>query len=419
MSNEPLFLDDAKSSKAEGKEISSAELVANFQKIVDSRFARFLLRRMTQPGKFEHALAVFAGVAEPESVRERIDVRMIEAALNRSLKIFNVDSLDIARNAMREPFVRKAVATVLHSVAKYGITTPQTFEAPLLIVWNMTKQCNLKCQHCYANAGVLNHPDEATLEQKLNIVDQLSDAGVPMLSISGGEPTLSPDFWPVAEYAWKKGMYTSIATNGTTLIPRNVERLKNVGIKYVEVSLDASVPEIHDRFRGVKGAWEMTVQGIRNVVADGSFDTAISTTATKFNLDDIPNMVHLARELKVKKLMVFNFIPVSRGKEIIQSDLSPQERERLLNYLYDEWQKKDVDIFSTSPTYSRVSIERMLAGTGKTFSPTHFASADFGGTGVAIANFIGGCGAGRVYGAIEDNGDWSLACSFRPRSGTS
>lgn len=391
----------------------STELIASFQKIVDSRFARFVLRRMTRPSKFEHALAVFSGVSEPRSVKERMDVGIIEAALHRAMKTFGINSLDEIRGFLKDSFVRKGVADTLHSVARYGVTRPQVFEAPLLVVWNTTKQCNLKCKHCYANAGPHKNQDEMTLQQKLGVVDVLNDAGVTMIAFSGGEPLVSPDFWQVAEYASKKGMYTTIATNGTLLTPRNVERLEEIGIKYVEISLDASVPEIHDDFRGIRGAWQRTVDGIKNVVSNGSFDTAIATTATRYNLRDIPNMVALARDLRVKKFIVFNFVPTGRGKDIIESDLDPDERENLLNYLYDEWQKKDVDLFSTSPTYSRVGIEKVMAGTGKTYSPTHFASTDYGSTGVAIADFIGGCGAGRVYAAIEDNGD-VYPCVFLP-----
>lgn len=393
--------------------IDTTSLVSQFQKIVDNRFAKFILKRMTTNKKFEHALGVFAGVEEPLSISESLEVKTIEAALKRAMKTFGIDDVSVIKNTLKEPYVRKGVALTLRSVAKYGITKPQVFEAPLLIVWNITKQCNLKCLHCYANAGPFKHSDELTLEEKLNLVDQLDEAGVTMLSFSGGEPLISPDFWKVAEYASGKGMYTSIATNGTPLTKNNVERLKQVGIKYVEVSLDAPEPKTHDMFRGVEGAWERTVEGIKNVVQSGAFDTAIATTATKYNLNEIPQMIDLAISLGVKKFIVFNFIPTGRGKDIIAQDLSPKERQDLLNYLYDRWQEKKVDIFSTSPTYSQIGIERVLSGTGKTYSPTHFASADYGSTGIGLAEFIGGCGAGRLYASIEDNGDVE-PCVFLP-----
>ncbi|MGC8663514.1 MAG: radical SAM protein [Thermoplasmata archaeon] len=393
--------------------IDTTQLVSQFQKIVDNRFTKFIMKRMTTPKKFEHVLGVFAEVEEPNSIGEDLEVKTIEAALKRAMKTFGIEDISLIKNALKEAFVRKGVAITLRSVAKYGITKPQIFEAPLLIVWNITKQCNLKCLHCYANAGPLKHKDELTLEEKLNAVDQFDEAGVTMLSFSGGEPLISPDFWKLAEYASKKGMYTTIATNGTLLTKTNVEKLKNVGIKYVEVSLDAPEPKTHDMFRGVEGAWERTVEGIKNVVQSGAFDTAIATTAIKYNISEIPQMIDLSIQLGVKKFIVFNFVPTGRGKEIISQDLSPKERNDLLNYLYDRWQDKKIDIFSTSPTYSQIGIERVLEGTGKTYSPTHFASADYGSTGVGMAEFIGGCGAGRLYASLEDNGDVG-PCVFLP-----
>lgn len=93
-------------------------------------------------------------------------------------------------------------------------------------------------------------PGELTLEQKLNVIDILDQAGVTMIAFSGGEPLMSRDFWIVADYASKKGFYTLIATNGTPLSPSVVDRLAKIGIKYVEIGLDALSPEVHNKFRG-------------------------------------------------------------------------------------------------------------------------------------------------------------------------
>jgi radical SAM protein with 4Fe4S-binding SPASM domain len=391
----------------------STQLVAQFQKIVDNRFARWIMTRMTSQKKFEHILGVFAGVEEPLTLRESAQARIIEAALKRGMKTFNISNMDLIRNALKERFVRKGVALTLRSVAKYGITKPQIFDAPLMIVWNTTKQCNLHCKHCYANAGSKNE-DELTLEQKLKVIDILDEAGVTMLAFSGGEPLISKDFWAIAKYASDKGMYTTIATNGTLLTKSVVDRLAEVGIKYVEISLDSPDPATHNEFRGQPLAWERTVQGIKNVVAKGVFDNAIATTATKYNYKQMGDMLDLAIQLKVKRFIVFNFVPTGRGKEIINEDLTPKEREELLTFLYDKWQQKlGTDIYSTSPEYSRIGINKVLEGTGKTYAPTHFATMETGYNGIAMAEFIGGCGAGRMYAALEDNGDLE-PCVFLP-----
>ncbi|PYB69058.1 radical SAM/SPASM domain-containing protein [Thermoplasma sp. Kam2015] len=391
----------------------STELIAQFQKIVDHRFARFIMTKLTDQKKFEHLLGVFAGVEESSGIKESTEVKMIETALKRGMKTFHVDGMDTIKNALKEKFVRKGVALTLRSVAKYGITKPQIFDAPLMVVWNTTKQCNLNCLHCYANAGI-KHSDELTLEQKLRVIDMMDEAGVTMIAFSGGEPLISPDFWKIAEYASSKGFYTTIATNGTLLTKSVVDRLAEVGIKYVEISLDSPDPEVHNKFRGQQMAWERTVQGIKNVVEKGVFDTAIATTATRYNYKQMDRMLDLAIQLKVKKFIVFNFVPTGRGKEIIDEDLTPKEREDLLNFLYDKWQQKvGPDIYSTSPEYSRIGINKILEGTGKTYSPTHFATMETGSNGIAMAEFIGGCGAGRVYAALEDNGDLE-PCVFLP-----
>lgn len=178
--------------------------------------------------------------------------------------------------------------------------------------------------------------------------------------------------------------------------------------------MDSPDPEIHNEFRGQPKAWERTIEGIRNVVAKDVFDTAIATTATKYNYKEMERMVNLAASLKVKRFIVFNFVPTGKGRDIIEQDLSPQEREDLLNLLYTKWQSKiGTDVFSTSPEYSRIGINRVLEGTGKTYAPTHFATVETGYGGIGIAEFIGGCGAGRIYGTLEDNGDIE-PCVFLP-----
>lgn len=391
----------------------STKLVAQFQKIVDNKFARWIMTKMTEQKKFEHVLGVFAGVEEPEGIKEITESKIIEKALMRGMKTFGIENVDTIRAALKEKYVRKGVALTLRSVAKYGITKPQIFDAPLMIVWNLTKQCNLNCLHCYANAGNKN-PDELTLEEKLKVIDIFDEAGVTMIAFSGGEPLMSKDFWKVAEYAGKKGMYTTIATNGTLLTKSVVDRLAEIGIRYIEISLDSAEPAIHNKFRGQPLAWERTVEGIKNVVAKGVFDTAIATTATKYNYKKMDEMLDLAISLKVRRFIVFNFVPTGRGKDIIKEDLSPQEREDLLNFLYNKWQAKvGPDIFSTSPEYSRVGINKVLEGTGKTYAPTHFATMETGYEGIAMAEFLGGCGAGRIYAALEDNGDLE-PCVFLP-----
>ncbi len=396
------------------KNMDEGDIIEYLHRVMDKKFVRFILKEMSEVKKLERAFAVYAGVEKPSGIKERMYAKVVGEAIEKGAERFGAEP-EAIKKVLKDPYMRKGFAVIIRSIAEYGITRPQRLVAPFMVVWNFTKQCNLKCKHCYANATPYPAKDELTLEERFAVVDQLDEAGVAAISFSGGEPLVNRYFWKVAEYAKSKGFYLTIATNGTLITEKVAKRLKEVGIRYVEISLDGPNAEIHDEFRGVKGAFNATIRGIKNAKAAG-LEVGIATTATHENIDSIPEILALARELKVDRFIVFNFIPTGRGKNIMREDLTPEERENLMNYLYEEWQKGDIQIFSTCPAYSRISIVRMGEHGGKV-SPTHFAEMElpeeFGGATKALTEFIGGCGAGRIYCSIEHNGDIQ-PCVFIP-----
>lgn len=397
------------------RNLNEAEIINYLHKMTNNKFVGFILKERIEVKKLEKFFGIYAEAIKPKNIRERIHAKIVGKAIEEGAKKFGVDSA-IIKNMLKEPYMRKGFAVVVKSIAEYGITKPQKLIAPFMVVWDFTRQCNLKCKHCYANATSYPTKDELSLKEKLNVVNQLDEIGVAAIAFSGGEPLISKDFWKVAKYAFSKGFYLAVATNGTLISEKIARRLKNIGIKYVEISLDGPNAKIHDKFRGIKGAFDATIRGIKNAIAAG-IDVGIATTATKENIKHIPEIIKLARELKVKRFIVFNFVPTGKGKRIIKKDLSPEERENLMKYLYKEWKKGKMQIFSTSPSYARISITLMNKGAGDKFSPTHFAEIEipkeFGGAAKALTEFIGGCGAGRIYCSVEHNGDMQ-PCVFIP-----
>ncbi|MEM2942731.1 MAG: SPASM domain-containing protein [Candidatus Bathyarchaeia archaeon] len=185
--------------------------------------------------------------------------------------------------------------------------------------------------------------------------------------------------------------------------------MSSLGTDYVEVSLDFPDAENHDDFRGVQGAFERTVQGIRNCVAEGIY-TCIATTVTRLNLQGVPKIIELAKRLKVRRFIAFNFIPTGRGVDASDIDLTPREREQLLTLLYHENSCGEIEVLSTAPQYARVSLE---SSGGSNVAPTHFYVGEASWNLKVLAEFIGGCGAGRLYCALQPNGDVS-PCVFMP-----
>lgn len=389
----------------------TSDAIVSLKRIFENPISRFLLRYFTKGDKLEKALKIYCGLEKPKNISERINSWIIARAVDKGASVFGGRKEDFIEY-FKDPVPRRGLELVLKSIAKYGVTKPQKLVAPFLVVWDFTSMCNLRCKHCYANAGKAL-PDELTTEQAKKVVDELYEAGVVALAFSGGEPTLRRDFLEIVKYAHDKGFYVSIASNGTLITKEFARKMKEAGVGYIEISLDHSNPEIHDEFRGVKGAWEKTVKGIKNCV-EAKITTCIATTVTKYNYDDIPNIVELSKKLKVDRFIAFNFIPTRRGKEIIDSDLTPEQREELLNFLYDKLEEdNNLEVFSTCPAYARISLERVEKGKGKDVAPTHFANVELGGKAIALADFIGGCGAGRNYCSIEYNGDMQ-PCVFIP-----
>jgi len=365
-------------------------------------------RNIQGRSRLESALAAFAQKKQADTFSDRLYAWLIGMLLSAGCKAFgaNVNAL---REYLGDPIVRRGVASVLSGIAEYGITKPQLLKAPFLVVWNLTNMCNLKCKHCYQRAGI-PVPDELTLEEKLKVVNELADSGVVSIAFSGGEPLMHPDFFPVAKEVRRREMHAAVATNGTLITKAIARRLKEVDIGYVEVSLDFIRPEANDQFRGVPGAWQRAVEGIRNSVQEGLY-TAMATTVTKLNIGDVADLIDFAKEAGVSRFIHFNFIPAGKGKEIVDLDLSPSEREELLKLLYEKSKTSGMEVLSTAPQYARVVLQE---SEGYAVAPTHFYVGSGHKWGIqTLAEFIGGCGSGRLYCAIEPNGDVT-PCVFIP-----
>jgi radical SAM protein with 4Fe4S-binding SPASM domain len=313
---------------------------------------------------------------------------------------------------LADPYARRAIITLVRSFTHFGIKKPLSIYSPFLVVWDFTHKCNLSCKHCYSNSGVTRQT-ELTTEEALEVVDQLADAGVIALAFSGGEPLSRKDFFEVASHAAKRGLYVSVATNGTLLTKENVRKLKEAKINYVEVSIDGATAKTHDSFRGVPRAFDKAVAGLKNCVEE-DLCVCIATTATKSNIDEMPEILDLAEEIGAARFTYFNFIPTGRGKEHYDQDLSPEEREKLMLHLLDRMSKGyKVTILTTAPQLARVALQCQGPGDTATMSMAHMQTVKVSKKAVPLADFIGGCGAGRLYCSLSPQGDVH-PCVFLP-----
>lgn len=302
----------------------------------------------------------------------------------------------------------RALVNTARGVGKYGLLKPQIFSAPLMVVWNFTQACNFQCKHCYQNASA-RLADELSREEQLRIVDELADHDVPFLAFSGGEPLMSKNFWPVAERGRERELHLTVATNGSLVTPEVAKRLAALKFGYVEISVDSADPKKHDEFRGAPGYWEKAVTGIRNAVAEG-LKVGFSATITRLNFDELEDLLALAKKLGCQNFYAFNFIPTGRARNIVDLDITPQMREEMLRVLHKHLLSGEIAVMSTASQFGRACLQ--LSKDSDLVNTGHYGAAAGAKTRI-LAKYVGGCGAGRCYLAIQPNGVVT-PCVFMP-----
>ncbi len=214
-----------------------------------------------------------------------------------------------------------------------------------IVVWNMTLRCNLRCVHCYINAKNEASREELTTEQAKEFIEDLGNMKVPVLLFSGGEPLLRDDFFELAEFARDVGLRTVISTNGTLIDEEIAKKLKDVGIKYVGVSLDG-MHDTHNKFRGLTHAFEKAIEGIKNSLKVG-LKAGIRFTVTKDNYRDLPKLLEYAVKEGIPRFCIYHLVYAGRGKHIVERDLTKEERRKMMEFIIEktlEFHKKGYEI---------------------------------------------------------------------------
>src|SRR5208337_869209 len=233
---------------------------------------------------------------------------------------------------------------------------------PRLIFWEVTKGCNLRCIHCRATATELMSPDDLPTKKALDIISQIADFGNPILVLSGGEPLYRQDIFQLAEYATSRGLRAALATNGTMVTKDVAEKIKSSGIKRVSISLDGADATTHDTFRGIPGAFEAAIYGMKNLQQIG-VSVQINTTIARHNAHQLPDVLQLARNLGADALHTFLLVPVGCGVDIAAEQMvPPEEYEQMLNWFYDRSLEGGIEMKATcAPHYFRVVRQRRAA----------------------------------------------------------
>ncbi|MGO9022358.1 MAG: 12,18-didecarboxysiroheme deacetylase [Syntrophobacteraceae bacterium] len=202
-----------------------------------------------------------------------------------------------------------------------------------VVVWNVTRRCNLKCVHCYAHAKDEEFSGELSTSEGKAVLDDLAAFGSPVVLFSGGEPLVRPDLIELAEYAVGKGMRAVISTNGTLITSQTAADLKKVGLSYVGISLDG-LDEVNDRFRGVKGAFRRAMEGIM-ACQDAGIKVGLRFTMNRLNVREIPGIFDLLEKHDIPRVCFYHLVYAGRARELMKEDLSHKETREAVDLIID------------------------------------------------------------------------------------
>jgi len=233
--------------------------------------------------------------------------------------------------------------------------------APFTIAWEVTRACAYACVHCRADAMHTPDPNELNTEESLRLIDRIGEFGNnPILIFTGGDPMMRKDLHELITYAAQKGLRCSLTPTATALpTTERLEKVRDAGIRRIALSLDAPSPEIHDAFRQVPGSWQRTMDILHRAQSIG-ISVQVNTTVAKHNIDILDQMVPFIQEVGAVQWSLFFLVPTGRAQA--GSMISPEQHEKVFNWLYDLSQNAPFDIKSTAAQmYRRVAIQRKRA----------------------------------------------------------
>ncbi len=207
--------------------------------------------------------------------------------------------------------------------------------------WN----CNQKCAFCYAAGQPLSSSKELTTKEWKCAIDKLHKAGVPMLTFTGGEPTVRRDIAELVEYA--KWHITRLNTNGINLTPELASSLRAAGLDSVQVTFYSHDEQTHNSLVG-GDHFRQTLDGIKNAVSAG-LDISINTPLTRQNADYLPTL-KLVRSLGVRFVTLSGLICTGKARsKHADSDLSEDELYSILKDAKEYCDKHGMEMDFTSP----------------------------------------------------------------------
>ncbi len=198
-----------------------------------------------------------------------------------------------------------------------------------VVVWTMSRRCNLRCLHCYTDSENRCYPGELTVAEGVRMLDDLAAFQIPALLLSGGEPRMHPDFFELAQHAKTRGLRLTLSTNGTLITPDMAQRIVALGPTYVGISFDG-LHIVNDRFRGMDHAFRKALEGLMRLKDLGQ-RVGLRFTLTRRNIESLAGIFEMVERERIDRVCFYHLVYAGRGRHLAEDDLSPAEMRRAMD----------------------------------------------------------------------------------------
>jgi len=231
--------------------------------------------------------------------------------------------------------------------------------SPFIVIWETTRACALACVHCRADAIPRRNPQELTTEEGCRLIDQVRALSQPppLFVFTGGDPMRRADLTELVRHAADAGLIVALTPSGTAAATRaRLVELKDAGLSRIAVSLDGPDADTHDAFRRVRGSYHWTMRIIEAATELG-LSLQINTTISRLTLPQLEAMAERVSAFPLSLWAVFFLVQTGRGASLDQ--ITAEDCERVLNYLYDLSLRSPFGIKTTeAPHFHRVIWQR-------------------------------------------------------------
>lgn len=253
------------------------------------------------------------------------------------------------------PYVQRSAGSEPRKKERVGLFDT----TPFLLFWEMTRACDLACQHCRASAVPTRSSLELDTEAGKRLLDDAHEMGVPLVVLTGGDPAKRPDLLELVRHGSSIGLRMALTPSATPLITRELlEQLRDAGLSRLAISLDAASASVHDAFRGTSGSHARTLEILREARAIG-LTTQVNMSVVSQNVGELPEVTELVRALDVELFSVFFVVPTGRARS--GTALSALEVEVVLEWLAEKSDSFRFDVKTTAaPHFRRVLLQHKV-----------------------------------------------------------